>query len=144
MSGPKKPQVNFRVGDRAWVVVPTYSRGRGDDHILVDVVDAKRTYVTVKAVDPGQHLHRDKADYHMETGVVRNRDRFGNYAPRLMTTAAHEIDRRTSAAHTYLNANGIFSHELRGFWKEQGVLVLADVLRQAEDDHYLKTRNQET
>lgn len=143
MSGSKKPDAVFKVGDQAWAIVPGYTGNFRMAHVLVDVVDAKRTYVTVKAVDPAQRLHPDKSDYHMQTGQVRNRDRFGSYAPRLMTRAEYEIMIRTDDAHAYLESNGIWSRELRGFWKERGALVLADVLRQAEDDHTLALRNQE-
>lgn len=143
MSGTKKPQINFRVGDQAWVLQPSYGRGVKTIHIRVEVIDAKRTYVVVRALDPSQRLQPDKTDYHMETGIVRNRDRFGNYAPRLVTLAEHEINIRTNAARDYLFSNGIHVHELRGFWREQGPLALAQVLQQAEADHYLKTRNQE-
>jgi hypothetical protein len=143
VSGPKKPNAVFKVGEQAWAIIPQYGRGVSTQHVLVDVIDAKRTYVTVKAVNPALRLHPDKTDYHMQTGAVRNRDRYGSYAPRLMTVAEHEITERTNAARTYLEENGIFSHELRGFWAEQGPVKLADVLRQAEDDQYLKTRNEE-
>jgi hypothetical protein len=142
MSGPKKPTAVFKVGDQAFVYLPSYSRGVGTQHVLVDVIDAKRTYVTVRAVNSALRLHPDKTEYHMQTGTVRNRDKFGNYAPRLVTLAEHQIERRTEAAHSYLEENGIFPHALRGFWKEQGAIALAQVLRQAQDDHYLMTRNE--
>jgi hypothetical protein len=141
VSGPKKPNAVFKVGDQAIVYEPTYSR-MGTQRIPVEVVDAKRTYVTVKATGP-MRLHPDKTDYHMQTGEVRNRSKFASYAPRLVTLAEHQIEQRTGAAREYLEENGIFTHELRGFWAEQGPVKLADVLRQAEDDHYLKTRNEE-
>lgn len=134
MSGPKKPNAVFKIGEQAWAIIPSYSRGKIADHVLVDVIDAKRTYVTVKAVNPEERLHPDKADYHMQTGQVRNRDRFGNYAPRLVTLAQHEIDQRNYEAREYLEKNGIFPHELRGFWRQQGAIPLAEVLRRAEAD----------
>jgi hypothetical protein len=131
MSGPKKPNAVFKIGDQAWVYLPSYGKG-GASHVLVDVIDAKRAYVTVKAVDPGERLPSDKTDYHMETGQVRNRDRFGNYAPRLMTTVERMIEKAQHDARVYLSENGIKVSDLQGFWKEMGSIFLADQLQKAE------------
>lgn len=133
MGGPKKPDAVFRVGTQAISVVPMPGKGGETRHILVDVIDAKRTYVAVRPVNPDDHLRSDRTDYHMQTGQVRNRDKFGNYPPRLITVAEHEISQREHEARIYLEANGVWTHELRGFWKAQGAVRLASVLRKAEE-----------
>lgn len=132
MSGPKKPDAVFRVGTPAILVLPTVYKGRSTEYLLVDVIAAKRTYVTVRLVDQDQRLSSDKTDYHMQTGQVRNRDKYGSYAPHLITVAEHTINERERAARQYLDANGINASELRGFWKDQGFIKLSNVLRSAE------------
>lgn len=132
MSGPKKPNAVFKTGDQAIVELYRYVGGSSRwDRVLVEITDSMRTYVRVKAVSPSQQLSSDETEYYMETGQVRNWDRF-SHPPRLITLAQHRMDEVRREADEYLRSAGISPARLEGFWKEMGPIFLADQLQKAE------------